>query len=172
MTSRGFKRLQQKLKLPPMGIKLTTDHHWFRSLTLIQLCQPDICVMNRNFVSCTTSLFGLGSFLDSVEHDFTRIWTYHKLIFSDNLTCASWGIFQLSFVHTPFASWTEMVNFLQTHKIDNNGIIYHIVSLTFYTCHLFTVELKYKRIMNVSVTWHGILSYGNHKECQDPNHIR
>ena len=35
-------------------------------------------VLNRrffklNFVSCTTSLFGFGSFLDSIEHDFIRI---------------------------------------------------------------------------------------------------
>ena len=65
-----------KIKLFPVGIKLTTDQHWFRSLMLIQLCQPD--VLNRrffklNFVSGTTSLFGLGSFLDSIEHDFIRI---------------------------------------------------------------------------------------------------
>ena len=26
------------IKLPPVGIELTTDHHWFRSLMLIQLC--------------------------------------------------------------------------------------------------------------------------------------
>ena len=27
-----------KMKLPPVGIELTNDHHWFRSLMLIQLC--------------------------------------------------------------------------------------------------------------------------------------
>ena len=27
-----------KKKLAPVGIELTTDHHWFRSLLLIQLC--------------------------------------------------------------------------------------------------------------------------------------
>ena len=30
-------KFQQKIKLPPVGIELTTDHHWFRSLMLIQL---------------------------------------------------------------------------------------------------------------------------------------
>ena len=29
---------EQKLKLPPVGIELTTDHYWFRNLMLIQLC--------------------------------------------------------------------------------------------------------------------------------------
>ena len=33
-----FKKFQQKIKLPPVGIELTTDHHWFRSLMLVQLC--------------------------------------------------------------------------------------------------------------------------------------
>ena len=35
-------------------------------------------VLNRiffklNFVSCANALFGIGSFLDSIEHDFIRI---------------------------------------------------------------------------------------------------
>ena len=29
-----------------------------------------------NFVARTTSFFGLGIFLDSIEHDFIRIWKY------------------------------------------------------------------------------------------------
>ena len=38
-------------------------------------------VLNRrlfqsNFVSCTTSLFVLGSFLDPIEHNFIRIWKF------------------------------------------------------------------------------------------------
>ena len=40
----GFlKDFKQKLKLPPFGIELRTDCHWFRSLMLIKLCQPDMC---------------------------------------------------------------------------------------------------------------------------------
>ena len=35
LTLSGFDR--QKLKLLPVGIELTTDHHWFTSLMLIQL---------------------------------------------------------------------------------------------------------------------------------------
>ena len=34
----GFEKFQQELKLPPVGNELTTDHHWLRSLMLIQLC--------------------------------------------------------------------------------------------------------------------------------------
>ena len=26
-----------------------------------------------NFISCTTSFFGLGSFLESIEHDFIKV---------------------------------------------------------------------------------------------------
>ena len=41
-------------------------------------CANQTCVEERffklNFVSCITSLFGLGSFLYSIWHDFTRIW--------------------------------------------------------------------------------------------------
>ena len=45
---------------------------------LIQLCRR---VLNRrlfqsNFVSYTTSLFGLESFLDPIEHNFIRIWKF------------------------------------------------------------------------------------------------
>ena len=32
-----------KIKLPPVGIELATDHHWFTSLMLIQLCSADMC---------------------------------------------------------------------------------------------------------------------------------
>ena len=32
-----------------------------------------------NFVSCTTSPFGLGSVLDLIEHDFIRIWKSEKV---------------------------------------------------------------------------------------------
>ena len=28
----------KKIKLPPVGIELTTDHHWFTSLMPIKLC--------------------------------------------------------------------------------------------------------------------------------------
>ena len=57
--------------------------NWTQSLVYKSDAYPTVLrrhVLNRNrrslnFVSCTTSLFGLGSFLDSIEHDFIRIWT-------------------------------------------------------------------------------------------------
>ena len=61
-----------------------TDHHWLRILMLSN-CANQTCVDRRshklNFVSCTTSPFGLGSFLDSIEHDFInfiRIWSLRR----------------------------------------------------------------------------------------------
>ena len=77
LTSRSFKRFKQKIKLPPVGIEFTIDHHWFRSLMLIQLCQPDICWIGDSLnwiLFHVPSCFGLGSYLESIEHDFIRIW--------------------------------------------------------------------------------------------------
>ena len=33
-----LKKFQQKIKLLPVEIELTTDHHWFRNLMFIHLC--------------------------------------------------------------------------------------------------------------------------------------
>ena len=53
-----------------------TNHHWFRSLMLIQLCQPDMCWREDSlkWILFHAPLFGHGLFLDSIEHDFIRIW--------------------------------------------------------------------------------------------------
>ena len=64
LTLRDFKRSEQKIKLPPVGIELTTEHHWF----IVSDDYPTVLsrhMLNRrflklNFVSCTTSLFGIG----------------------------------------------------------------------------------------------------------------
>ena len=43
---------------------------------LIQLFQQDMCDLRNlqlKFVSCTISHFGLKSFLDSIEHGFTKV---------------------------------------------------------------------------------------------------
>ena len=74
LTTRGLKRFLQKIELPPVGIELTTDHHWFRSL--IQLYKPAMYlgkICKLNIVPCISSYFRLRSFLDSIEHDVKRI---------------------------------------------------------------------------------------------------
>ena len=46
----------------------------FRDIPAIQdWAQVTSSTFILRYVSCTTSLFGLGSFLDSIEHDFIRI---------------------------------------------------------------------------------------------------
>ena len=58
-----------------MGIELTTDHHWSDVYST---------VLNRHVVNgrslnwilfhAPILFFGIGSFLDSIEHNFIRIW--------------------------------------------------------------------------------------------------
>ena len=64
---KGFQN-QQKVKLPPVRIILTT-------LIIYPLYHPECVeekILKLNLFSCTTSLFRLRSFLDSIKYDF--IW--------------------------------------------------------------------------------------------------
>ena len=75
---KGFRKVSEKNKIDSSG-------NWAYSWpSLVQKFDaypvvPTRHVLNKrflklNFVSCTTSLFGFGSFPDSIEHDFIRIW--------------------------------------------------------------------------------------------------
>ena len=49
---------------------------WITTLMLSTNCASQVCVGQKiceaSFVSCTTSHFGLSSFLESIEYDFTK----------------------------------------------------------------------------------------------------
>ena len=40
-------KFQQNIKLPPVGIELTTQRHWFRSLVLTQL-STHVCIFGED----------------------------------------------------------------------------------------------------------------------------
>ena len=59
-----------------MGLELTTlvyKSDAYPTVLSRHVLNVEQEIFKLNFVSCTTSLFGLGSFLDSIEHDFIRI---------------------------------------------------------------------------------------------------
>ena len=71
---KGFQNVWAKNKVASSGTWThSTDHYWIRRQMLIQLYQPDMCYLRDlklKFVSCTISHFGLGSFIESIKHDF------------------------------------------------------------------------------------------------------
>ena len=56
-----------------------TNHIWIRRQMPIPLCHSDLCWIEDPYVELCFihhfhSKIGLGSFLDSIEHDFIRVW--------------------------------------------------------------------------------------------------
>ena len=66
----GFKKFQQKIKLPPVGFELTTAA--IRILSALPT-QPPSHLLNRRSLYWSWYYTEVGSFLESIEHDLIRV---------------------------------------------------------------------------------------------------
>ena len=84
LTLRDFKRFQQKIKLPPVGTEVTTDHHWFRSLINAYPTVLSRHVLNRrSFVQWTWVISRLKRACTRMHS--SRMYTTHSS------SCQLWG---------------------------------------------------------------------------------